>query len=42
MQIDQRIPRNSMVFETGLSVFHKMCITVMEIYYRKQKATIIH
>ena len=31
-----------MVFEAGLSDFQKMYITVMEIYYRKQKATIIH
>ena len=34
--------QNSMVIETGLSDFHKMCITVMKIYYSKQKPTIIH
>ena len=27
-----------MVIETGLSDFHKMCITVMKMYYNKQKA----
>ena len=27
--------------ETGLSDFHKMCITVMKMYYGKQKP-IIH
>ena len=31
-----------MVIETGLSDFHKMCITVMKMYYSKQKPTIIH
>ena len=30
-----------MVIETGLSDFHKMCITVMKMYYSKQKP-IIH
>ena len=34
--------QNSMVIETGLSDFHKMCITVMKMYYSKQKPTIIH
>ena len=46
--IDLRItttPRslqNSMVIETGLSDFHKLYITVMKIYYSKQKSHIIH
>ena len=31
-----------MVIETGLSDLHKMCVTVMKMYYRKQKPTIIH
>ena len=34
--------RNSMVIETGLSDFHKMCITVMKMYHSKQKPSIIH
>ena len=34
--------QNSMIIETGLSNFHKMCITVMNMYYSKQKHTIIH
>ena len=34
--------QNSMVIETGLSDFHKMCITVMKKYYSKQKPFIIH
>ena len=34
--------QNSVVIETGLSDFHKMCITVMKIYYSKQKPFIIH
>ena len=34
--------QNSMVIETGLSDFHKMCITVMKMYYSKQKPSIIH
>ena len=34
--------QNSMVIETGLPDFHKMCITVMKMYYSKQKPTIIH
>ena len=34
--------QDSMVIETGLSDFHKMCITVMKMYYSKQKPTIIH
>ena len=31
-----------MVFGTGLSDFHKMCITVMKMYYSEQKPSIIH
>ena len=34
--------QNSMVIETGLSDFHKTCITIMKMYYSKQKPTIIH
>ena len=34
--------QNSMVIETGLSDFHKMCVTVMQMYYSKQKPSIIH
>ena len=34
--------QNSMVIETGLSDFHKMCITVINMYYSKQKPSIIH
>ena len=34
--------QNSMVIETGLSDFHKMCVTVMKIYFVKQKPTIVH
>ena len=34
--------QDSMVIETGLSDFHKMCITVMKMYCSKQKPTIIH
>ena len=34
--------QNSMIIETGLSDFHKMCITVMKMYYSKQKHSIIH
>ena len=34
--------QNSMVIETCLSDFHKMYITVMKMYYSKQKPTIIH
>ena len=33
--------QNSIVFETGLPDFHKMCITVTKMYYSKQKPTII-
>ena len=31
-----------MVIETGLSDFYKMCITVIQMYYSKQKLVIIH
>ena len=31
-----------MVFETGLSDFHKMSVTVMKMYYAKQKLSIVH
>ena len=31
-----------MVFETGLSDFHKICATVMKMYYTKQKPSIVH
>ena len=34
--------QNSMVTETGLSDFQKMCITVMTMYYSKHKPSIIH
>ena len=34
--------QNSMVIETGLSDFNKMCITVIKMYYSKQKPSIIH
>ena len=34
--------QNYMVIETGLSSFHKMCITVTKIYDNKQKPSIIH
>ena len=42
--ITNRLKRfqNSMVIETRLSDFHKMCITVMKIYYSKEKPTVIH
>ena len=31
-----------MVIETGLYDFHKICITVLKLYYSKQKRSIIH
>ena len=34
--------QNSIIIEKGLSDFHKMCVTVMKMYYSKQKPTIIH
>ena len=30
-----------MTLETGLSDFHKMTLTVMKVFYKKQKRTII-
>ena len=33
--------QHSMVVETGLSDFHKMCVTVMKTYYNKQKPSIV-
>ena len=30
-----------MTLETGLSDFHKMTLTVMKVFYKKQKPTII-
>ena len=30
-----------MTLETGLSDFHKMTLTVMEVFYKKHKTTII-
>ena len=34
--------QNSMVIETGLSDFHKMCITLMKMYHSKEKPSIMH
>ena len=34
--------QDTVVFETGLSDFHKMSVTVMKIYYAKQKPSIVH
>ena len=34
--------QNSLVIETRLSDFHKMCITIMKMYHSKQKPSIIH
>ena len=34
--------QNSMVVKTGLSDFHKMCVTLMKMYFVKQKPTIVH
>ena len=34
--------QNSMVIEAGLPDFHKMCITVMKMYYSKKKFSIMH
>ena len=31
-----------MVFETGLSDFDKMSVTVMKMYYAKQKPSVVH
>ena len=33
--------QNSMVIETGLSDFHKMSLTVMKIFYKKQGPKIV-
>ena len=33
--------QNSMTLETGLSDFNKMTITVMKVFYKKQKPTIM-
>ena len=33
--------QNSVVIETGLSDFHKMPLTVMKVFYEKQKPNII-
>ena len=34
--------QNSTVIETGLSDFHKMCVTVMKMHYCKQKPSVIN
>ena len=34
--------QDTVVFETGLSGFHKMSATVMKMYYTKQKPSIVH
>ena len=33
--------KHSMVVETGLSDFHKVCVTVVKTYYNKQKPSIV-
>ena len=33
--------QNTVVFETGLSDFHKMSVTIMKMYYAKQKPSIV-
>ena len=33
--------QNSSVIERGLSGFHKMCVTVVKMYYCKQKPSVI-
>ena len=33
--------QNSLVIETGLSNFHKMSLSVMKIFYKKQKPSIV-
>ena len=33
--------QNSVRVETGLSAFHKMTLTVMKIFYKKQKTNIV-
>ena len=37
----QKSFQNSMVIETGLSDFHKMSLTVMKVFYKKQSPNII-
>ena len=34
--------QSTMTMETGISDFHKMVITVLKIFYKKQKPKIIH
>ena len=34
--------QDTVVFETGLSDFHKISVTVMKMYYAKQKPYIVH
>ena len=34
--------QDTVVFETGLSDFHKMSLRVMKKYYAKQKLSIVH
>ena len=34
--------QDTVVFKTGLSNFHKMSVTVMKMYYAKQKPSIVH
>ena len=34
--------QDTVVFEIGLSDFHKMSVTVMKMYYAKQKPSIVH
>ena len=34
--------QDAVVFETGLSDFHKMSVTVMKMYYAKQKPSIVY
>ena len=31
-----------MLIKTGLSNFHKICVTIMKMHYSKQKPSIIH
>ena len=38
----QKCFQDTVVFETGLSDFHKMRVAVMKIYYAKQKPSIVH
>ena len=34
--------QDTVLFETGLSDFHKMSATVMKMYYTKQKLSVVH